>query len=43
MLGDWAGVNNEDNGVSIEATFSKYDRYYYYPVIIILYLYLYFI
>lgn len=26
MLGDWAGINHEDNGVSIEAMFSKYDR-----------------
>jgi hypothetical protein len=26
MLGDWAGVGNDDNGVSIENAFANYDR-----------------
>jgi hypothetical protein len=27
MLGDWAGVGNDDGGVSIEVVFANYDRY----------------
>lgn len=26
MLGDWAGVGNDDSGVSIENAFANYDR-----------------